>query len=130
MRLAVSPEDALALAEQWVAAVRARGQLLDPRPLPVCRHAEVDDLDRVAEGVSVLLLVEAVELLERLGREALLRQRDPQLVALSDVAAVEAGGDLDLVVGDAVVVQPRAQLGGGGGQFAVEPRARRSRPRS
>ena len=62
----VPPKDTLALAEQWVAAGRAHGQLLDARPLPDRRHAQVDDLDRVAERVAVLLLVEAVELLERL----------------------------------------------------------------
>ncbi len=88
-RQALPPENALALAEQWARRRSRCRQLLDPRPLAVGRHAQVDDLDRVAEGVTVLLLVQAVELLERLVREAFLRQRNPQLVALADVAAVE-----------------------------------------
>ena len=66
VELAVDAEDALALAEQCLVDRAALDrQLLERRPLADRRDAQVDDLDRVAEGVAVLLLVQAVELLER-----------------------------------------------------------------
>ncbi len=63
-----------------------------------------------------------MELLECGRREPLVGQRDAELVALADVAAVEPCGHLDLSVRDAVLAQAGAQLLGCGGELVVEPR--------
>src|SRR3989442_1501086 len=59
----VLPEDRLALSEHGrLERAAGRGQgAAERRTLANGRDAKVDDLDRIAEGVPVLLLVQAVE---------------------------------------------------------------------
>ena len=109
--LAVLVEDALALPEKrLLERSRGRRNLRHLRPLSGRGDAQVDDLDRIAERVAVFLLVEAVELVERLRRKAALGHPDAQLVALPHVPAVEPALEINVRVRNSVAPQPLAQL--------------------
>ena len=119
LQAAVDAEDALALADERVLeGRRSPPAAIERRPPPDRRHAGVHDLDRVAVGAAVLALVQDVELLERLLGERAVGERDAQLVALADVAAVERADHLDVLARDAVPLAAGR---------AARPRARRAR---
>ena len=122
LEAAADAEDALALAhERLLQAPTRHGQRVEVGPPADRGHTRVDDLDRVAVGAAVLALVQDVELLERRLGEGPLGERHAQLVALADVAAVERADHLDVRSGNAVALEPAAQLRLELVELAVQP---------
>ena len=118
----VSAMHTLAVAQVETGEPGRRRHAVDSRAAPPRGHTGVHDLDRVTERVSVLPLVQAVELLQARVVEPPFRQGHSDSVSLAGIAAVETHLDLDGGLGDTVATQRRAELGGGLVEIPVQPR--------